>query len=154
VSHEIFNPNTFLHFFNISQSVVTAVRSCLVLFCHVLSPCCCLLNCSYLYIFHIFLYLLNVAIFFRIEVFRHICNWKLQNCIYWLFPVSLSASKNSSITEQIFIKFCILKKQSSPATRHGGAWGERRYSSYLFLSSALDRGEWSASRPGRALPRG
>jgi hypothetical protein len=46
------------------------------------------------------------------------------------------------------------KEQSSPATRHGGAWGERRYSSYSFLTSALDGGEWSASRPGRALPRG
>jgi hypothetical protein len=32
--------------------------------------------------------------------------------------------------------------------------GERRYSSYSFSTSALDRGEWSASRPGRALPRG
>jgi hypothetical protein len=30
--------------------------------------------------------------------------------------------------------------------------GERRYSSYSFLTSALDGGEWSASRPGRALP--
>jgi hypothetical protein len=38
-------------------------------------------------------------------------------------------------------------------TRHGGAWDERRYSS-SFLTSALDRGEWSASRPGRALPPG
>jgi hypothetical protein len=25
-----------------------------------------------------------------------------------------------------------IKKQSSPATRHGGAWGERRYSFYSF----------------------
>jgi hypothetical protein len=32
--------------------------------------------------------------------------------------------------------------------------GERLYSSYSFLTSALDGGEWSASRPGRALPRG
>jgi hypothetical protein len=30
--------------------------------------------------------------------------------------------------------------------------GERRYSSYSFSTSALDGGEWSASRPGRALP--
>jgi hypothetical protein len=30
--------------------------------------------------------------------------------------------------------------------------GDRRYSSYSFLTSALERGEWSASRPGRALP--
>jgi hypothetical protein len=29
--------------------------------------------------------------------------------------------------------------------------GERRYSSYSFSTSALDGGEWSASRPGRAL---
>jgi hypothetical protein len=45
-------------------------------------------------------------------------------------------------------------KQSSPATSHGGAWVERRYSFYSFLTSALDGGEWSASRPGRGLPRG
>jgi hypothetical protein len=28
------------------------------------------------------------------------------------------------------------------------------YSSYSFSTSALDGGEWSASRPGRALPPG
>jgi hypothetical protein len=32
--------------------------------------------------------------------------------------------------------------------------GERGYSSYSFTTSALDGGEWSASRPGRALPPG
>jgi hypothetical protein len=32
--------------------------------------------------------------------------------------------------------------------------GERRYSSYSFLTSALEGGEWSASRPGRDLPPG
>jgi hypothetical protein len=32
--------------------------------------------------------------------------------------------------------------------------GERRYSSHSFLTSALDKGESSASRPGRALPPG
>jgi hypothetical protein len=31
------------------------------------------------------------------------------------------------------------------------AQGERRCSSYSFTISALDEGEWSASRPGRAL---
>jgi hypothetical protein len=44
--------------------------------------------------------------------------------------------------------------KSSPATLHEGAWGERRYSSYPFTTSALDGGEWSASRPGRTLPPG
>jgi hypothetical protein len=44
-------------------------------------------------------------------------------------------------------------KQSlyTPCRRLGG---ERRYSSYSFATSALDEGEWSASRPGRALPPG
>jgi hypothetical protein len=30
--------------------------------------------------------------------------------------------------------------------------GDRRYSSYSYLTSALDGGEWSASHPGSALP--
>jgi hypothetical protein len=34
------------------------------------------------------------------------------------------------------------------------AQGEKRYSSYSFTTSALDGGELSASRPGRALARG
>jgi hypothetical protein len=32
--------------------------------------------------------------------------------------------------------------------------GDRRYSSCSFLTTALEGGEWSASRPGRALPPG
>jgi hypothetical protein len=43
-------------------------------------------------------------------------------------------------------------QKSGPVTLHRGALGERRYSSYSFLTSALEGGEWSASRPGRALP--
>jgi hypothetical protein len=46
------------------------------------------------------------------------------------------------------------KKESCTATCYEGAWGERRYSSYSYLTSALDGGEWSASRPGCALPPG
>jgi hypothetical protein len=34
------------------------------------------------------------------------------------------------------------------------ALGGEEYSSYSFTTSTLDRGEWSASRPGRALPPG
>jgi hypothetical protein len=33
-------------------------------------------------------------------------------------------------------------------------FGDMRYSSYSLLSSALEGAEWSASRPGRALPPG
>jgi hypothetical protein len=48
----------------------------------------------------------------------------------------------------------IVNKWSCSTTRDEGAWGERRYSSYSFSTSALDGGEWSASRSGRALPPG
>jgi hypothetical protein len=41
-----------------------------------------------------------------------------------------------------------------PATRHAGVKGEKSYSSYSFLTSVLDRGGWSASLPGHALPSG
>jgi hypothetical protein len=54
----------------------------------------------------------------------------------------------------IIIIIIIITIKSIPATRHGGAWGERRYSSYSFTTSALDGGERSASRPGRALHPG
>jgi hypothetical protein len=42
----------------------------------------------------------------------------------------------------------LVKTQSSPATRHNGAWGGEEYSTHSFLTSALDEGEWSASPPG------
>jgi hypothetical protein len=45
-------------------------------------------------------------------------------------------------------------EKSGPATRHGGALGDRRYNSYCFLTSALEGGGWSASRLCRALPPG
>jgi hypothetical protein len=58
-------------------------------------------------------------------------------------------------SEEVFTFNLLYKgKVSCPATHHGGAWGERRYSSYSFLTSALDGGEWSASRPSRGLPPG
>jgi hypothetical protein len=39
------------------------------------------------------------------------------------------------------------------AQRHEGVLGEWRYNSTHSLISALDGGEWSASRPGRSTPR-
>jgi hypothetical protein len=44
-------------------------------------------------------------------------------------------------------KLVLFKAKPVPLTRHGGAWEESKYSSYSFLTSALDGGEWSASRP-------
>jgi hypothetical protein len=47
---------------------------------------------------------------------------------------------------------CIKVKESHNTSMK--VQGERRYSSYSFTTSALAGGEWSASRPGRALPPG
>jgi hypothetical protein len=57
-------------------------------------------------------------------------------------------------TERIHSTLIVLNVLSGPVTRHGGALGERIYSSYSLFTSALEGGEWSASRPGRALPLG
>jgi hypothetical protein len=45
-------------------------------------------------------------------------------------------------------------KKDCPTNRHADAKGERRYSSFSFLTSALDGGEWSASFHGRTLLSG
>jgi hypothetical protein len=39
------------------------------------------------------------------------------------------------------------------APRHEGVLGDWRYSSTHYLTSAVDEGEWSASRPGRFIPK-
>jgi hypothetical protein len=46
------------------------------------------------------------------------------------------------------------ESKSCPTTRHERAWGRGGIAPVHFTTSALDGGEWSASRPGRALPRG
>jgi hypothetical protein len=51
-----------------------------------------------------------------------------------------------TITLSVVLYGCYFRKKevecveniSSPSARHGGAWGERRYSSYSFTTSALD----------------
>jgi hypothetical protein len=47
-----------------------------------------------------------------------------------------------------------VKIKDVPQNTYGGAGGERMYSAYSFSTSALDGGEWLASRPGLALPPG
>jgi hypothetical protein len=56
-----------------------------------------------------------------------------------------------------YLGLCMTCKSKKAKLSRYTPWrhmGERRYSSYSFLTSALDWGEWSASRPGRALPPG
>jgi hypothetical protein len=72
----------------------------------------------------------------------HIYLISILRCLYFNF---FSAS------------FCIIFLSEAKdffCYRHAGAKGARRYSSYSFLISALDGGEWSASRTVRALPPG
>jgi hypothetical protein len=80
------------------------------------------------------------------------CNW------FWG-----RKTKTKQHTRDMKVKTAVLRaditsvlkkvKQSryTPWRRLGG---ERRYSSYSFWTSALDGGEWSASRPGRAFTPG
>jgi hypothetical protein len=88
-----------------------------------------------------------------------------RNCLYfhsssnedWWIPRVWYSCRRNYYTEvncsflNVTIWVSCVKVKSSPATHHGSIWGERRYSSYSFSTSALDGGEWSASRPGRAL---
>jgi hypothetical protein len=57
----------------------------------------------------------------------------------------------------IIYPFCKGKGKVVPvlneAPRHEGVLGEWRYSITHSLTSALDGGEWSATRPGRFTPR-
>jgi hypothetical protein len=48
--------------------------------------------------------------------------------------------------------FVICKSHST--ARHGDAWGERRYSSYSFLTSALDGVSGQHHAPAALYPRG
>jgi hypothetical protein len=52
------------------------------------------------------------------------------------------------------VEYIIKKRYSGPVRSIEAHLGDRRYSSYSFLTSALEGDEWSASRPGRALPPG
>jgi hypothetical protein len=72
---------------------------------------------------------------------------------YSLFvPIDTQCGQNAELlTWMLKQVITVWKSQSCPTTRHEGAWGERKYSSYSFLTSALDRGERSASRFGRSL---
>jgi hypothetical protein len=60
-------------------------------------------------------------------------------------------------TQKCAAKNSIYKQKSKgnlSYTCHAGSIGERRYSSYSLLTSALDRGEWSESLPSRTIPPG
>jgi hypothetical protein len=64
-------------------------------------------------------------------------------------------NKHSHVENRIRSRIQTVKKGKVVPLRSTEAHlGDRRYSSYSFLTSALEGGEWSASRPGRTLPPG
>jgi hypothetical protein len=81
-----------------------------------------------------------------------------SNCInynYQTFPVICHTVVEVFGHRGVYMRIQVkAKRWSCPTTRYEGAWGERIYGSYSFLTSALDAGEGSASRPNRALPPG
>jgi hypothetical protein len=76
-------------------------------------------------------------------------NW----CIYYVHNLRPCPSR-WKVPDNRYVYFLLpelVTKKSCPTTCHQGTWGERKCSSYSFFTSALNGGEWSASRPGRAL---
>jgi hypothetical protein len=63
---------------------------------------------------------------------------------HWPRPATWLLSPTAAL-DIVALKYLIRKEE---------AHGERSYSSYSFLTSALGGGEWSASGPGHAMPRG
>jgi hypothetical protein len=63
----------------------------------------------------------------------------------------LNTQKKVSFNVEIILSIKKLKLSHYTPRRR---LGERRYSSYSSSTSTLDGGQWSASRPGRALPPG
>jgi hypothetical protein len=82
------------------------------------------------------------------------CALRARTAIYWATQTgfySLSSPKRFCWHSDVWF---YVKRQSSPTTHLWRRRGRGRYSSYSFTTSAVDGGEWSASRPGRALPPG
>jgi hypothetical protein len=65
-----------------------------------------------------------------------------NECKYYCllrYYIVQSGRKLTNVSNVLIAAIIREKKKSSLATRHGGAWGERRYSFYSFSTSALDR---------------
>jgi hypothetical protein len=90
-----------------------------------------------------------VVIFFRAFPPKPCTLFLLSHACHMLCPPH---SPQLDLPNDICGKKVSKVKQSRYTPRR--RFGERRYSSYSFTTSALDGGEWSASRPGRVLPQG
>jgi hypothetical protein len=82
-----------------------------------------------------------------------------------IFFLRISLKETGNRKDPRYIRICGIndsvisgehcKSKAVPATRHGGTWGERRYSSYSYLTSALDGGvSGQRHAPAALYPRG
>jgi hypothetical protein len=71
-----------------------------------------------------------------------------RRCLYASSPTELHTCKYILCDVKVKLSLCF-----NWAPLHEGVLGEWRYSSTHYLTSALDGGERSASRPGRFTPR-
>jgi hypothetical protein len=88
---------------------------------------------------------------------NHTATWcTIWKCCVWGPRFELGLLVSPSFWEHRFTNYIYVnnKKLKVSHCAPRGAWEERRYGSYSFITSGLDGGEWSASRPGRALPLG
>jgi hypothetical protein len=84
----------------------------------------------------------------------HVFTTRFQRDLH--FNIILHSTSISSKWSVHFIfsdQFVILEVSKAVSLHHTCGKRERMYSSYSFLTSALDGGEWSASRPGSVFPR-
>jgi hypothetical protein len=78
----------------------------------------------------------------------------IEHIPYYLVATKYSAYINAFSVWSDFHFVKVSKKANQSRYTPCRRLGERRYSSYSFTTSALDGGEWSASRPGRAFTPG
>ena len=71
---------------------------------------------------------------------------------YYLHSVMMVFQHPAALSVTVIVTATVARFR--PFIGHEGPQGEQRYSSTLFLTSALEGGEGSASRPGRTLPPG
>jgi hypothetical protein len=91
----------------------------------------------------------SALLFLSFEIFMTDTNNKFYANLLPALVISFSTTHLH--TEKINTKRSKIKLSRY---RHAGSKRDSSYSSYSFLNSALDGGEWSVSRPGRALPPG
>jgi hypothetical protein len=87
-----------------------------------------------------------------VELCMASCHWRSSLCLCSLVLSVTSINMATVRTPEVGDTPASFNVEASIPTIHLWRRRGRMYSSYLFMTSALDGGEWSASRPGRTIP--